>query len=252
MDREIKVLIVDDDASARNIIKKYLEIGDKVEIVGTANDTVCAMKIYQKTSPDLIFLDINMPDENGLQFATKLRETDSNVQIVFTTAYKHYAIQAIHLKPLDYLVKPFGLDEVFDILTKAEKSIDEKLNRGEQQKIWGNVIPDKLKFKTIKGFIFLKPSDIFYAQVMGPIVELIMCDGSKERIITLFNLLCNELINFDFAKINRSLLINMRYFTHLDRKEKMCTLKLNDKNHRFAVSQTFIKEFEKQHSMKIG
>ena len=252
MIRDLKVLIIDDDSGARSILKKYLEIGDKVEIVGVIDDTFSALDIMKQNMPDIIFLDINMPLENGLEFAKKIRNLNIDVQVVFTTAYRNYALKALHLKPLDYLVKPFGINEVFDILTRAHEIIAENKKNIDENKVWGKIIPEKLKFKTLKGYIFINYSDILYAKVMGSVVELFLCDGSKKRVITLFNSLCDELSPFDFSKVNRSLIINMRYFTSLNSKSKICIVKCNSEVYEFSVSQTFIKNFDKKHSLKIG
>ena len=126
MKQQFKAIIVDDDHSSRNILQKFLEIDNKVIVVASENNTTSAMMAFERFIPDVIFLDINMPVEDGLKFAQKLRLLDSDVQIIFTTAYSNYAASAFSLKPLDYLVKPFGLSEVFDVLTKIENYFDER------------------------------------------------------------------------------------------------------------------------------
>ena len=135
MKRNIKVLIIDDDHSARCILQKYLEIAGNVDILGNVSDTFAANKIIKSDSPDLIFLDINMPDEDGLQFATKLRDSNINIPIVFTTAYKNYALDAFKVKPVDYMVKPFGLDDIFNILRKVEQHITQQKTLRNQEQI---------------------------------------------------------------------------------------------------------------------
>jgi DNA-binding LytR/AlgR family response regulator len=252
MERNVKVLIVDDDPGARKILKKYLEIADNVEFLGSVSDTFLAMNLVEKNIPDLIFLDINMPNENGLQFAEKLRHMHIDSFIVFTTAYKHYAVNAIHFKPLDYLVKPFSLEDVFDILTKTEELIAEKQKEIDRGKIWGNIIPNKLKFRTIKGYVFVNPNDIVFAKVIGPVVEIFMNDGSKERLLTIFSNLLNEIEKYGFARVNRSLIVNIKYLKYVDKKTKKCMLCTPDNEYMFSVSQVFITQFDKKYSMRIG
>ena len=112
MEHKFKACIIDDDKAARQILQKYLEISGKIEVVESLSDTQFALVVIRRQKPDVLFLDINMPNEDGLQFAGRLREVNPSIPIVFTTAYTNYALPAFKIKPIDYLVKPFSFQEL--------------------------------------------------------------------------------------------------------------------------------------------
>jgi two-component system LytT family response regulator len=98
----IKVLIIDDEAKARNILKHYLEsFVPEISCIETAESADAAHKLLESYSPDIVFLDVEMPHKNGFQFLTEI--IDPAFDVIFTTAYNQYAIQAIRFSALDYL-----------------------------------------------------------------------------------------------------------------------------------------------------
>lgn len=252
MDPEIKAIIVDDDFSSRNILQKFLEIDNKVIVVASENNTADAMKAFESLVPDVIFLDINMPVEDGLEFAKKLRLLGSDVQIVFTTAYRDYAASAFSIKPLDYLVKPFGLSDVFDVLTKIQNYFEEKEQLKIEQRMWGTVVLDKLKLKTKAGYLFVNLNEIFYFKVFGAITEMYYVNGGKERVQYNLSNLFNDIKPLGFLRINRSVIVNLNYVERIENKSHICVMKCNGKEYDFAISRSFLKYFENIKSIKLG
>ncbi|MDA3881013.1 MAG: LytTR family DNA-binding domain-containing protein [Prolixibacteraceae bacterium] len=249
---KIKALIVDDDISAQRILEKYLQVGDCVEIIDTVSETSSALKLIETCLPDVIFLDINMPEENGLDFAKRLRDNNINTQIVFTTAYKQYAYNAIEVKPIDYLVKPFGLDDVFNVLSKVEQNIRKEEKLSKSKSIWGNSIPDKLKFKTIDGYLFINPREIFCVKSERGITMMFLCDGDIKKINTPVKDLIEMLEPYFFIKINRSSLVNMKFIDSIDRKTHMCILKCGDREERFLMKREVLKSLNDIDAINLG
>ena len=100
-----KILIVDDEKPTRELIKRMLEsFGISAEINTESNNVKSAISSIQKFNPDIVLLDIQMPDGNGFEVLKKV--DNSNFQVIFITAYQEYAIQAIKFSALDYLLKP--------------------------------------------------------------------------------------------------------------------------------------------------
>jgi len=120
-DERLKVLIVDDELSARNRLNRILEqFLDKVVICGSTKSVSEAYDKILEEKPDLVFLDVEMPRESGFDLLEKFREI--HFDIVFTTGYEGYAIQAIKFSALDYLLKPIKADEVLLAIEKSIKS----------------------------------------------------------------------------------------------------------------------------------
>lgn len=250
MENNIKALIVDDDDAARNILQKFLEIGDKVEVVASLNSTEQALSVITEMQPDVLFLDINMPVENGLHFAHRLKNNGHKLPIVFTSAYKNYAASAFNLRPIDFLVKPFGLDVVFDVLTKVEEYLKEqKQLEHTKSKIF---IPKKLKLKTPTGYIFINPQDILYVQVNRDRTELVSTNDECFRVMTLLKEIYSELQKFNFFQINRSVVVNTRFVENVDKVNKSCLLKCKEKSFPFKVSASNFKDFENLRSLNLG
>lgn len=252
MERNIRAFIVDDDKGARQILNKYLEITGKVDVIGEASDTATAFLVTKRELPDVIFLDINMPDENGLQFAERLQKAGLNSLLVFTTAYKDYAYPAFKFKPVDYLVKPFGIDEIFEVLFKVEKIIIDNANRLIKSNVWGSSIPDKLRYKVPGGYSFICPSEIVYIKSFSNFVELNLKDGKKEKVISSLSDLYHDLKNRDFFRVNRSAIVNMNYVLRIDKKARKCIVQINENEIEFPFAISIFKQFEEMNSIKLG
>jgi DNA-binding LytR/AlgR family response regulator len=252
MDRSIRALIIDDESGARTILKKYLEISGKVEIIGNVPDSSSAMYIIKKESIDVVFLDINMPHEDGLQFASRLRDHSSQIQIVFTTAYKDYALQAFKVKPIDYLVKPFGIEEVFAAIDMVEDYFDKLSEKSCSNEKWGNDIKGIIKLKVGKGFAFVHIDQIVYMKSVNNSAELLLTNGQKQMVKSNINEVFEQLKYLDFFRVNRSALVNMAYISRVDRKDKTCVVECNGEEHQFMFSLQVFRQFELMNLLKLG
>jgi two-component system LytT family response regulator len=116
----MRVLIVDDEAPARDKLRRWLEERQDVEIVAEAADGLAAATAIDKLSPDVVFLDIQMPGMNGLEVAAQL-EPASAPLLVFVTAYDEHAIKAFELNAIDYLLKPYDKDRLRKTLERLQR-----------------------------------------------------------------------------------------------------------------------------------
>ena len=112
-----KCIIIDDEELARNLIKSYAERLDFIEVVGTFENPLNALKVIKNEKIDLVFLDIQMPDMKGTDFSKLL---PPETQIVFTTAYSEYALAAFDLGAEDYLVKPITFERFLQAINKIK------------------------------------------------------------------------------------------------------------------------------------
>ncbi|CAM1364681.1 LytR/AlgR family response regulator transcription factor [Tenacibaculum xiamenense] len=119
----IKCIIIDDEPLAINVIAKYLETIDDIEVIKTFNNGIQAMSFMKDHQIDLIFLDINMPMLNGLNF---IKSLEHKPMIAITTAYKEFAAETYELDVIDYLVKPISLPRFMKCINKIFKSFSQK------------------------------------------------------------------------------------------------------------------------------
>jgi two-component system LytT family response regulator len=115
----LRVAIVDDEKPARDRLRRLLSAVPDVEIVGEASDVVSAVALIDDTKPDLCLLDVQMPGGDGFEV---LRESTHTPQVVFTTAFDHYAVRAFEVKSLDYLLKPVHKDRLSDAVERARRA----------------------------------------------------------------------------------------------------------------------------------
>jgi two-component system LytT family response regulator len=112
----IRIIIIDDESPARDIIKHYLKEVESVEVVAECADGFSGLKSISTMKPDLVFLDIQMPRLTGIELIEVLTEKP---EIIFTTAYDQYALRAFELNAVDYLMKPFPKRRFLDAVKKA-------------------------------------------------------------------------------------------------------------------------------------
>ena len=113
---KIRIVIIDDEAPARDIIKHYLKEVDSIEVIAECADGFSGLKSISVMKPDLVFLDIQMPRLTGIELVEVLTEKP---EIIFTTAYDQFAIKAFELNAVDYLMKPFPKRRFLDAVKKA-------------------------------------------------------------------------------------------------------------------------------------
>ncbi|MEI6050624.1 MAG: LytTR family transcriptional regulator DNA-binding domain-containing protein [Bacteroidota bacterium] len=117
---KIRIIIIDDESPAREIIKHYLKEVDSIEVIAECADGFSGLKSISLMKPDLVFLDIQMPRLTGIELIEVLTEKP---EIIFTTAYDQFAIRAFELNAVDYLMKPFPKRRFLDAVNKAIEKI---------------------------------------------------------------------------------------------------------------------------------
>lgn len=133
---KIKIIIIDDEAPARELIKHYLKEVDSIEVVAECADGFSGLKSISSLKPDLVFLDIQMPRLTGIELVEVLTEKP---EIIFATAYDQFAIRAFELNAVDYLMKPY---EKRRFLEAVKKAID-KIRSGSGNSVQANQLLEK-------------------------------------------------------------------------------------------------------------
>jgi two-component system, LytTR family, response regulator len=155
----IKVLIIDDEDLARDLVRSYLVLFPEIEIIGECRNGFEGAKAINELKPDLVFLDIQMPKVTGFEL---LEIIDHQPQIVFTTAYNHYAIEAFERNAVDYLLKPFSKERFEDAVNKAKN------------RLFSNELP----VKEVSGLVR-------FNQQSGELMErVVVRNGNKINVIT--------------------------------------------------------------------
>lgn len=125
MTKSVSCIIIDDELVAREIIASHLSKIDNIEVVALCKNAIEAFNCIRNNTVDLVFLDINMPEISGISFAKSINK---NIKIIFTTAYRDYALEGFNLQAVDYLLKPISftrllqaVNRYFEVTTHSEQ-----------------------------------------------------------------------------------------------------------------------------------
>ncbi|SCY76342.1 LytR/AlgR family response regulator transcription factor [Flavobacterium caeni] len=218
----MRAVVIDDIEAIRKknigIIRAHCA---NVVIVGEADSVASGIGLIDKLSPDLVFLDVEMPDGTGFDLLQKMRPFD--FKVIFITGYEDFAIRAFRFSAIDYLLKPLQADELVEAVQKAQDSIGNDLVELKLNNLFANLERPKNLQKLV-----LKTADRIYSVNIQDIVH---CESDKNyttfhfvnapQLVVSTNLKEYEtmLVPFQFFRTHQSHLINMAYFDHFVKAE---------------------------------
>ena len=207
-----RAIIIDDERLARNELKKLLLEFPDVEVIDEAANAAEGIEKIDALSPDLIFLDIQMPGKTGFDMLTEL---DKAPHVIFTTAYDEYALKAFDVNALDYLMKPIEPKRLADALQKLqlaeekEMAANQVFNRGMLKE------NDQVFVKDGERCWFVKLSDVRLFESVGNYAKVFFA-GNKPLILKSLNALEERLDEKIFFRANRKHIVNMRMIEKIE------------------------------------
>lgn len=229
------VVIVDDEALARSRLSRMMmDLGH--EVLGEAANAHDGLDVIQKNDPSIVFLDIQMPGESGLDLAKRLAELDAPPAIVFTTAHEKFALEAFGVQAAGYLLKPIRQEQLQRVLDKAQL-----VNRLQLQAIQPKSASSqrsRLTVNTHRGIEIL-------------LLENIRCFIAGQKYVTVFHVEGETIIDEtlkeleeefspQFTRIHRNALVGLQYVEALNRDSKgHFSLRLRDINFTPSVSRRY-------------
>ncbi len=206
----MKALVIDDSRLARNELKRLLKEFDTVQVVGEAADANEAKEKIEELKPELLFLDIQMPGKNGFEL---LEELEFIPEVIFTTAYDNYAIQAFETNALDYLQKPVQQDRLAGAINKVlEKQEKDRIEEGNEDYMTEN---DQVFVKDGESCWFVQLADIRMFEVHGNYTKIYFED-QKPMIPRTLNYLEAKLDPKRFFRANRQQIVNLRWVEKIE------------------------------------
>lgn len=211
----LKALIVDDEFNARNNLKILIdEFCPELKIIGLAESAEEARKVIAKEKPDVVFLDIAMPTEDGFSLLKSYEDRDFSV--IFTTAYNEYALKAFKENAIDYLEKPISIDDLQKAVQKLLKihGTSDQKSPAEVSEIVDNVMDsknDRISVPTRDGYIIIRNTDIVHLEASDNYTMIYLTDGSRHlssKNIKVYEENLNENI---FFRTHKSHIINVEH-----------------------------------------
>ena len=226
----LRCCIVDDEPLARNLIASYIEKTPFMELAGSFGSAQEAVKTVIEESIDVIFLDINMPQLNGMEFA---RIVPPTCRIVFTTAYDKYAIEGFKVGALDFLLKPVSYEEFIGSANRALAWSDLR-RRAEASDTSREYIMVKSEYRLVQ----IPVHDIIFIEGVKDYVKIYV-DGEEKAIMTLMNMKTLErtLPSNIFLRVHRSYIINATKIRVIERNRILFG------RHAIPVSDSYKQQF---------
>lgn len=211
----IKTIIIEDEKQSREVLQLMLEKhSDIIELVDSCDTPAKGIESIQRHAPQLVFLDIEMPRMNGFQMLRKLETI--NFDIIFTTAYDKYAINAIKISALDYLLKPIDKEELSNAIQKCVQNLEQKNTRDKMDILFKNLtqhhaLDRTITLTSVDGIRFIKMKDIVRLEANGRYTRFYLVN--KEVVVASRTLGDFEeaLSSNEFFRIHEAHIINLLY-----------------------------------------
>jgi len=208
----IKAIIIDDELHAINVLTKLVKkVTSEIEIIASVTSAKEGFSKIIELQPDLVFLDVEMPGGNGFDLLSMFSEI--NFQIVFTTAYEHYALQAIKFSALDYILKPIDLEELTIAIKKivsvnkeeSSKRVNSLLGNLNESQIKRMILPNKGSYESIS------IEDIVLLKADNNYTEFILNNGKSILVSKTIKEYEGLFRNYTFFRIHKSTIVNLKY-----------------------------------------
>lgn len=243
----IRYVLIDDELNNLENLQFLLQrYCPELEFAGMATSATEGLLLIQKQSPDLVFLDIQMPGKTGFDLLSSIDKV--NFEVIFVTAYDQYGIQAIKFSALDYLLKPVDIDE----LKKAVARATEKIKSQQQNNPVNQLLaylqqprqePLRIALPTLKEIHYVKIDDIIRCEASDNYTVFFLADGEKIMVSKTLREFADLLNPHNFLRCHQSHLVNIRFVKSL-LKEEGGLLQLTDKT-KIPVSRQNLETVKK-------
>ena len=245
--KRIKALIIDDEELGRQIIRELLAFHPEVEIAAECQDAYEALEAIEQHHPDLLFLDIQMPEIDGFELLEMLEEIP---HVIFSTAYDQYALKAFEVNAVDYLLKPIVPDRFDMALERVKRNAQQETAERENiQNLLRNLqsqktYMDRILVKQSGKIVMLQTEEIFWIEAMEDYANLHTDKGSY-LVLQSLSALERKLDPARFIRVHRSYIVNMEAVKEIVRWTN-ARLKLRTKDgHEIILSRSGAKRLKK-------
>jgi two-component system LytT family response regulator len=198
---QIRCIAIDDEPLALKQIGAYIEKTPFLDLAALFNSAIDALEFISSEKTDLVFVDINMPDLNGMDFVKSLKEKPG---IIFTTAYSEYAIDGFKVDAIDYLLKPIGYNDFLRAVNKAKLM----LGNIEQNRVTAKASSDHLFVKSEYKIMRIELSDIKYIESMHEYVKIHLANEKPVMTLLSMKTIEEQLPKEKFMRVHRSYIVN--------------------------------------------
>lgn len=226
---KIRTLIVEDEPLAQRTLLDFAGEFPWLDIIGVGDNGLTAVRLINETKPQLVFLDVRIPELSGLEV---LRQIDYQPAIVFTTAFSEYATTAFEFEAIDYLQKPFGRDRFRQTVERVRRRLEQKntekqsTGKAEASIIKNNEFINRLFVRDKRGLIPLMVDEIVWLKADGDYTTIYTIDKNFLVDTTLkdFSMKLNP---ESFLRVHRSAVVNLNHITRIEEDNRRLILYMN-------------------------
>lgn len=229
----IKIVIADDDRPSRLILTLFIQVLQEYEVVAEAETGEELINLVMAEKPDIVLVDISMPGINGIEAVKVCREIHPDLEVVFTTGYDEYAVEAFNISAADYIMKPIEQARLFKALEKARKSL--LLQYVERRRY-----SSKLAVKSYNTYLYLQIDDILYIEkerrktILHTVRERFETSEALQEL--------EEKLPAFFFKTHRSYLVNLKKINKIESYGETYLAYFPDSNKTAHISKLKINE----------
>ncbi len=228
----IRTVIIDDEDRARETIKEMLAIYcPELEIVGEGNNVINGIRQIKNLQPDLVFLDIKMPDGTGFDLLNRIDK--KRFALIFLTAFDEFAVKAFRFNAIDYLLKPIDPDELITAVERVKSSLETEKNRL-------SALLDNLKnikkeskkiiLKTAESIFLVNIPDIIRCEATGNYTKFFLTNQKPVLVSRTLKEYDDLLSEFQFFRVHQSHLVNLNHIIRLDKADGATLIMVGEQN----------------------
>ncbi len=229
-----KVILIDDEAAGRKLIKEYLAEFPDLVLLAEANNGVDAVREINRFKPDLIFLDIQMPGMTGFEVLTHLEEIP---QVIFSTAYDQYAMKAFEVHAVDYLLKPYTKERFAQAVSKLGMGTEKVASLTDSLLMEQKQYPKRVLVQHNKKMITLATNDIDWIEAYGDYSKIHV---GEDQYLSNYGIsaLEEKMDPNEFVRVHRSSIVNLKAVAELQKYGKSFDIRLRS-GERVRVSRGY-------------
>lgn len=235
-----RVMIIDDEEDARDVLRFYISQHDDFELVGEADNGIDAVRLINQLKPETIFLDIEMPGLSGFEVLTRLNEIP---EVIFSSAHDKYAIKAFEVHAVDYLLKPYGRTRFETALNRVLNSQGKLAALTEELLKKESPFPQKVLLYKGTRRLLVDINEVKYGKAIGDYTKIYT---TKDELLSTKNIghLMESWDNLVFFRLHRSFFVNKKYVNEIQKKDRYYYAVLAG-GQSIRISDSFLPELKK-------
>jgi DNA-binding LytR/AlgR family response regulator len=225
----LPTFIIDDEPDAGLLLKNLLKEFSIIQVKDLLSDALIALNLIIMEQPPVIFLDIEMPELNGIEFLEQINKFAPKTKVIFVSAHKNYALEALQKSAFDFISKPIDKKELQRVIYKITADLATQ-NTREISK------PSQVLLKTMEGHHYIYPNDVLYFEADGNYTSIVLND--ERKLLSSLNLgkIQGMFPAAQFIRISRKHLINKSYLRFMNFCKRYCLVASNGIEHKLEVS----------------